>query len=119
VVPSDSFWDAADHLLATSELVVERPLGSRHPRFDDIVYPLDYGHLTNTTGGDGAEVDMWLGSLPGAQRIVGACMTIDRHKRDAEVTLLVHCSPEEVAVIVAFFESNNVGVVHIARPHLE
>ena len=36
-----SYWTAADALLAGSHIEIERPRGSRHPRFDDIEYPLD------------------------------------------------------------------------------
>ena len=54
----DVFWNALDTLIATSEIAIDRPRGSAHPRYADITYPLDYGYLTGTSGGDGDEIDI-------------------------------------------------------------
>lgn len=111
-----SFWTQAEQLVAASTVVVERPKGSVHPRFGDMIYPLDYGYLAGTAGGDGAEVDVWLGSLAAEPpRVVGAVATVDPGKRDLEAKLLLNCTPEECATVVRFFEGNGVGVVFIAR----
>jgi hypothetical protein len=39
-------------LVRSSELVIERPRGSCHPRHPAIVYPLDYGYLKSTSSSD-------------------------------------------------------------------
>ena len=39
------FWDALDQLTADSEIVIDRPKGSAHPRFPNFIYPVDYGYL--------------------------------------------------------------------------
>src|SRR5437763_8416404 len=78
------FWELADHLVATSQIVIDRPAGSTHPRVPEVGYPLDYGYLDGTSGGDGEGIDVWRGSLPDA-RVTGAIMTVDLRKRDAEV----------------------------------
>jgi hypothetical protein len=57
-----TFWRALDALVAASAVVVDRPRGSRHPRYPERTYPLDYGFLDGTRSGDGAGVDVWLGS---------------------------------------------------------
>ena len=54
------FWQALDQLLARSALVIDRPKGSSHPRFPEMVYPLDYGYLENTASMDGEGVDVWV-----------------------------------------------------------
>lgn len=56
------FWQRLDELLATSKIVIDRPKGSCHPRFPEIVYQLDYGYLDATTSTDGEGLDVWLGS---------------------------------------------------------
>lgn len=43
------FWQAMDKLVSESELVIDRPKGSRHPRYPDIKYQVDYGYLNGTT----------------------------------------------------------------------
>jgi len=45
------FWERLDKLLDSVELVVDRPKGARHPKYSHIVYPLDYGYLSGTSGG--------------------------------------------------------------------
>lgn len=44
----------------TVSVVVDRPLGSRHPRHPDLVYPVNYGEVPGTLGGDGQPVDAYL-----------------------------------------------------------
>ena len=46
----DAFWQHLDEMVAGSELVIDRPRGSRHPRVHDTIYPLDYGYLAGTSG---------------------------------------------------------------------
>lgn len=40
-------------------VVVDRPLGTRHPRMG-FVYEVNYGYLPETTAGDGAEIDAYV-----------------------------------------------------------
>jgi inorganic pyrophosphatase len=56
------FWATLEQFVTSSQIVVDRPKGSLHPRFPDIIYPLDYGFLEGTTGGDGDGIDVWFGS---------------------------------------------------------
>jgi hypothetical protein len=32
-----AFWDALDKLVATSEVVIDRPKGTRHPKYPDML----------------------------------------------------------------------------------
>jgi inorganic pyrophosphatase len=41
-------------------VVVDRPLGTVHPRHPDLVYPVNYGELPGTLSGDGHPVDVYL-----------------------------------------------------------
>ncbi len=41
----DGFWKALERLVSESEIVIDRPKGSTHPRYADIVYSVDYGYL--------------------------------------------------------------------------
>lgn len=91
----DTFWNALDTLVATSEIVIDRPRGSAHPRYPRIIYPLDYGYLSGTSGGDGNEIDIWRGSLS-EDRLDAVVCTADPHKRDAEVKLLIGLSDEQL-----------------------
>lgn len=41
-------------------LVQQAPIGSIHPKHDDIVYPINYGFIPKVLGGDGEELDVYL-----------------------------------------------------------
>ncbi|GMA16381.1 inorganic pyrophosphatase [Deinococcus metallilatus] len=41
-------------------VVVDRPLGSRHPRWPELGYPVNYGELPGTLSGDGHPIDAYL-----------------------------------------------------------
>ena len=59
---TQGFWSAIDELIVRSEIVIDRPKGTKHPRFD-FIYPLDYGYLKGTTSPDGGGIDVWRGSF--------------------------------------------------------
>ena len=108
------FWTRIDQLIAANEVVLDRPRGSRHPRYPDIVYPLDYGYLEATAGGDGNEIDVWRGSMQEG-RLVGIVCTIDISKRDTEVKLLIGCTPDEVETVFRFHNNDYMSAIVIQR----
>lgn len=48
------------YLGKTVSISIDRPLGSVHPKHDDIIYPINYGFIPNVLGGDGEELDVYL-----------------------------------------------------------
>ena len=108
------FWNQLDTLAFDSELVIDRPKSSRHPMFSSMIYPLDYGYLSDTCGSDGSEIDVWKGSLPDG-RLDAVICTTDLQKRDAEVKLLIGCSTEEKQTVCEFHKTHGMGVVLIER----
>jgi inorganic pyrophosphatase len=67
-------------------------------------YPLDYGYLEGTTGGDGDGIDIWGGSGD-RSRISGIVCTVDLKKNDAEIKVLLGCSDAEMQTILDFHNS--------------
>lgn len=98
------FWEHLDRLIAEHPLVIDRPKGTRHPRYPELAYPLDYGYLDGTTSGDGSGIDVWLGSSA-ARNLSAVIVTVDLFKRDAEIKLVIGCSEEETQTALAC--SNN------------
>ena len=45
---NEDFWNALDELVSNSEIVIDRPRGSAHPRFPNFIYKVDYGYLKDT-----------------------------------------------------------------------
>ena len=89
----EDFWNALDELVNTSEIVIDRPKGSAHPRFPDFIYRVDYGYLKNTASVDGAEIDVWVGS--GEKKIDAIMCIVDLMKKDSEIKILIGCTEEE------------------------
>ena len=108
------FWEFADLLVAASEIVIDRPGGSSHPRYERIVYPFGYGHLAGTTGSDGDGIDIWRGSLQDI-RVTGVIVTIDIVKRDAEFKLLVGCTATEARFALTTHQSYSQSALLISR----
>ena len=98
---NQAFWQMLDTLLEEHELVIDRPRGSRHPRYPEVVYRLDYGYLKGTSSMDGGGIDVWLGSKEG-RKIEGIICTVDRLKGDSEIKLLVGCTEEEMGIADQF-----------------
>ncbi len=40
--------------------IIDRPLGSCHPRFPDMIYPINYGYIEGVIAGDGQEQDAYV-----------------------------------------------------------
>jgi inorganic pyrophosphatase len=96
-----AFWEGIDTLVRESQIVIDRPKGTHHPRFTTIVYPVDYGYLDGTASMDGTGIDVWLCSA--TSRTVDAIIcTIDLRKKDSEVKILLGCTPEEEKLIYDF-----------------
>ena len=94
------FWETLDRFVTSSEVVVERPAGSGDPRFTGFVYPFDYGYLEGTGAVDGEGVDVWLGSLAETE-VTGVVCTVDLLKRDAELKVLLGCTPDDAQRVLA------------------
>ncbi len=108
------FWAAADELVATSEVVIDRPKGSRHPQLAEVIYPVAYGYLRGTTASDGEGIDIWVGSLE-PKGITGVVCTFDVRKRDAEVKLLLGCTSEEEHDILTFLNKGLMAAILVAK----
>jgi len=109
------FWRNLDQLVAEAKLVIDRPAGSHHPRYPECIYPLDYGYLEGTMAPDGGGIDVWVGSLP--ERTVTAALTcVDLMKRDAEVKILLGCTPDEAQRILAFHNTGPQAAILMPRP---
>ena len=118
--PETAFWHGMTELLITHSLIIDRPKGGSHPRYPQIVYPLDYGYLENTTSSDGGGIDVWLGSLnrvtnkEATKTLTGILCTFDTLKRDAEIKLLIGCSETDIQVIRDFHK--DMYTLYISNP---
>jgi inorganic pyrophosphatase len=86
----DSGLSAADWLGREVDVLIDRPLGSRHPRHPDLVYELNYGYVPDTIAPDGHPLDAYvLGSDRSLSRCTGTVIAIIRRRDDVEDKLVV------------------------------
>jgi inorganic pyrophosphatase len=88
------FWNALDSLVGQSEVVIDRPKGTAHPKYPDFLYEVDYGYLKNTTSMDGGGIDVWKGTDK-EEKIDAIMCIVDLTKRDSEIKILIGCTEEE------------------------
>ena len=96
------FWKALDELVNNSEIIIDRPKGTAHPKYPDFIYRVDYGYLCNTSSMDGAGIDVWVGS--GEKKIDAIMCIVDLMKRDSEIKILIGCTEEEKSIV---YETHN------------
>ncbi|MGE5225138.1 MAG: inorganic pyrophosphatase [Omnitrophica WOR_2 bacterium] len=112
---SPEFWNYLDRLVDANEIVIDRPQGTPHPRYQEFIYPVDYGYLKNTTTIDGGGIDIWKGSLD-IHRVTGILCTVDLTKRDAEIKILLSCTQQEVGRIREALNQGSMRCIFISRP---
>ena len=93
----NDFWEALDSLVKSSEIVIDRPKGTAHPKYPNFIYKVDYGYLKNTSSMDGAGIDVWVGS--GEKQIDAIMCIVDLMKRDSEIKILIGCTEEEKQLV--------------------
>jgi|SRR4026209_300444 len=93
------------HLAANNAIIIDRPKASRHPRYPEVIHPLDYRYLEGTMSAEGNGIDVWHGSLNTMDiMLTGILCTFDILKRDAEIKLLIGCTDEDVQIIQTLIE---------------
>ena len=93
----NDFWEALEFLVDNSQIIIDRPKGTAHPKYSDFIYRVDYGYLKNTLSMDGAGIDVWVGSE--GKRIDAIMCTVDLVKRDSEIKILIGCTEEEKQIV--------------------
>ena len=96
------FWNATDELVNSSEIIIDRPKGTSHPKYPNFIYRVDYGYLKDTTSMDGAGIDVWVGS--GEKEVDAIMCIIDLIKKDSEIKILLGCTDEEKRIV---YETHN------------
>lgn len=98
-----------EYLNKNVEVIIDRPLGSKHPKHD-FIYPVNYGYVPNTISGDGEELDCYvLGIFEPIKEFKGKCIAIIHRLNDNDDKLIIvpedrKFSNKEIDVLVEFQE---------------
>lgn len=110
VRPSRSLTLARPFVGREVEVLIDRPLGSPHPRHPDILYGVNYGYVSGTRAPDGAELDAYVLGVAGPlTQFRGRCTALIHRLDDDDDKLVVvpegvTFSDEEIMAAVRFQE---------------
>lgn len=88
---NELYWNRLKLLLGETVTVkVDRPLGSAHPKYPEMVYPLNYGYIESMRAPDGDCQDAYiLGVSEAVGAYEGTVIAIIERKDDVEGKLVV------------------------------
>mgnify|MGYP003520822077 FL=1 len=67
------------------KVIVDRPIGSVHPKHKDLIYPLNYGYVDGILAGDGEEQDSYIIGINYPLNVfIGEIIAIIHRKNDIE-----------------------------------
>ncbi len=77
------------YLNKTLNVIIDRPFGSKHPKYG-FIYPVNYGYIPNTISGDGEELDCYiLGVFEPLKEFEGKCIAIIHRLNDNDDKLIL------------------------------
>lgn len=101
--------DSKEFLNKIITIKIDRPLGSKHPKHN-YIYPLNYGFVPNTIGGDNEEIDCYvLGIHYPIDTFTGKCIAIIHRLNDDDDKLIItsedkNFTDSEIRVLTDFQE---------------
>jgi inorganic pyrophosphatase len=102
--------DSKQFLGKTINVKVDRPLGSKHPKWK-FIYSVNYGFIPNTKSVDGEELDAYvLGVFEHVESFTGKCIAIIHRTNDNDDKLVIvpndkEYSDEQIRALTEFQES--------------
>lgn len=91
------------------EVIMDRPLGSKHPKHG-FIYEVNYGYIPNTVSGDGEELDAYvLGQHKPLDKFTGEVIAIIHRTSDDDDKLIVvekgkNYTDEQIRALTEFQE---------------
>ena len=101
--------DSKDYIGKIIKVKIDRPLGSKHPKWD-MIYTVNYGYVPNTVSGDGEELDCYvLGIFEPIKEFKGKCIAVIRRKDENDDKLIIvpkdkNYSYEQIEALTEFQE---------------
>lgn len=78
------------------EVIIDRPLGSAHPKFADFFYPVNYGYIEGIKAGDGDDIDVF---------VLGANKPIE--KAEVKIIAVIHRTNDDEDKLVGAINDKN------------
>ncbi len=106
------------YLGKTVTVTVDRPLGSTHPDYPDMIYPVNYGYVEGITAPDGEEQDAYiLGVNEPVENFTGVVIGVIARENDVEDKWVV--VPEELLGTEICWECNVMHAVEFQEKYFK
>ena len=98
---------------------IDRPLGSTHPKYSDIIYPINYGYVDGVFACDGDEQDVYVfGSNQPLKTFAGKVVGVYHRLNDNEDKWIVSIngdklSADDILKAIAFQEQYFMGELYL------
>jgi len=102
----NAFWEYLENIIKNNGVIIDRPKGTRHPKYNDMIYVIDYGYIKNTKSMDGGGIDVFIGTDNNKYIDTIICV-IDLLKKDSEIKILIGCTEEEKIEVYNFLNNSN------------
>ena len=82
--------DSYEFLGKEVEVTVDRKLGTHHPKYNDMIYPINYGYIEGTISGDNEELDAYvIDENTPKDKVKGVCIGILQRIDDMDDKLII------------------------------
>ena len=99
------FWQKIDTLFLSGNLQMTKKKGEVHPTFRNLIYPVDYGKLTDTKSAEDG-VAVYAGSGDRSE-ITALVVAADILMKELDVKILVGCTDEETDSVLRFLNQTD------------
>ncbi|MBP3891811.1 MAG: Inorganic pyrophosphatase [Solobacterium sp.] len=100
------FWQKIDTFFLSGNLKVLRKKGETHPKFSNMIYPVDYGRLVDISGTNPEGVSVYLGSNS-RNTITAVIVAADILEKSLDVKLVAGCTEEEENAVLHFLNQTD------------
>jgi inorganic pyrophosphatase len=111
---TNRFFESLEKVIRENGVTIDRPKGSAHPRFLDLIYPIDYGYVNETRSQDGQGIDIFSGDGE-SLGIVGIICSFDGMKKDSEVKILYNCTEENIQTAIKMMNNRLMCGIFVRR----
>lgn len=100
------FWQKIDTLVFSSKFVLKQEIGSQHPAYKNLIYPVKYGNLVDLAEDAEEGISVFRGSEK-ASTVNALIIAADILKKDLECKLLIGCTEDELTTILRFLNQTD------------
>jgi len=100
------FWQKLDALYLSGDFKVTYKKGSKHPKYKDLVFPCDYGHVETLSSDTQETIKVMKGDLQDYK--VGAVVVCaNLLDKDVTIVLLIGMDEKKEEEVLAFLNQND------------